>query len=174
MNKGWLWAMAVVAGMAGIGTMLAGPAAAGQGKAGLWDVTVAMKMGGAAMPDLSKMPPDVLARMKAMNIQPADGNAVKTQQCVTPAQAAQAKPAMPANQDCKMVDSKTTGNTFTGDMACSGQFKGTGHVTVTYLSDEHYTGKMTIEGTGDGQPMRMEQTFEGKWVSPDCGTVAPH
>ncbi len=165
----------VAAGMAGVGLMLAGPAAAGQGKPGLWDVTVTMAMSGAAaMPDLSQMPPEVLERMKAMNIHPADGHAVKTQQCVTPNQAAESRSNMPANQDCKMVRSQTTGNTLTGDMACSGQFDGTGHVTVTYLSDEHYTGKMTIKGTGEGQPMEMNQTFEGKWVSPDCGTVAPH
>jgi hypothetical protein len=175
MKRELLRAMAVAAGMAGVGAMLAGPAAAGQGKPGLWDVTATMKMGGAAaMPDLSQMPPEVLARMKAMNIHPADGNAVRTQQCVTPAQAAESRPNMPANQDCKMVRSKTTGNTFTGDMACSGQFQGTGHVTVTYLSDTHYTGKMTIKGAGEGQPMEMNQTFEGKWVSPDCGAVAPH
>jgi hypothetical protein len=145
MSRGFLRAAVVAAGTIGIGTLLAGPAAAGQGKPGLWDVTATMEMdGAAAMPDLSQMPPEVLARMRAMNIHPADGHAVRTQQCVTPAQAAEDRPQMPANQNCKMTDSTTTGNTFTGDMACSGEFQGTGHVTVTYLSDEHYTGKMTI------------------------------
>jgi hypothetical protein len=175
MNKGSLWVALVAAGVVSVGSMLADPAAAGQGKPGLWDVTVTMAMAGAAaMPDLSQMPPEVLERMKAMNIHPADGHAVKTQQCVTPAQAAESRPTMPANQDCTMVRGETTGKTFTGDMACSGQFDGTGHVTVTYLSDEHYTGKMTIKGTSEGRPMEMNQTFEGKWVSPDCGAAAPH
>ncbi len=60
---------------------------------------------------------------------------------------------------------------MSADMTCSGNFKGTGHMQFTFDSPNHYSGQMTMNGMSDGQPMKQQQSFEGKWVSADCGSV---
>ena len=155
------------AGIAAASLLLAGPALAGQGKAGLWSITTKMDMPGMGqMPDMSQLPPSVQAKIKSMHMATSDGG-MKTQACLTKADVDQDKPPM-HNKDCKLVSSKVVGKTYTGDVACTGQFNGTGHMQVTYDSDEHYTGSMDMKGTHDGQPMNMHSSFEGQWLSTSC------
>ena len=71
-----------------------------------------------------------------------------------------------------MVNEKTSGDSFSADMVCAGQSRGSGHIQVTYDSDAHYAGQMTMSMSAGGQPMKMTNSFEGKWISADCGKAA--
>jgi hypothetical protein len=143
-------------------------ALAGHGKAGLWDVTVMMNM-----PNMPQIPPEQMAKMKAMGINIPNSHAMTVQHCMTAAEvAAERPPQMQHNGSCSQENVKFQNGTFTADMVCNGaDMQGSGHVTVTYDSDTHYAGQMTFEGTSHGHPASMTNRFEGKWVSADCGTI---
>ena len=136
--------LAVVATMALAATT--GTAFADHGKAGLWHVTTTASMHGMATHHFS------------------------SQQCMTEAEVKSDKPpAMQKDSNCKMTDEKMTANSFAADMVCSGPTKGTGHMSVIYDGDTHYSGQMTMAMNAGGRPMNMMNTFDGKWVSADCG-----
>jgi hypothetical protein len=126
-----------------------GVALADHGRAGLWQVTTKM-----AMPGMSQE------------------RSFTTQHCMTPAEVKQNTLPPSTNADCKMVNEKVSGGSFTGDMVCTGQAKGTGHIAVTYDNDTHYAGQMTMSMNAGGQSMKMTNSFEGKWISADCGKLA--
>ncbi|MBN9631682.1 MAG: DUF3617 domain-containing protein, partial [Actinobacteria bacterium] len=75
------------------------------------------------------------------------------------------------NKDCKMENMKTDGNSFSGEMICTGEVTGKGRMQVVYDTPEHYSGEMTMQGTAHGRPMNMHQTFEGKWAGATCKGV---
>ncbi len=141
---------------------------ASHGKAGLWEITV---KGGAGarpgMPDMSKMPPEAQARMKAM----MGGHIITVRHCVTAADTANDKPNLSHSQDCKMTNEKMTGHTFSADMVCTGKLIGTGHVEATYDTPEHYTSTESMKGTVHGHQVDNSTTMEGRWISADCGNV---
>jgi hypothetical protein len=143
-------------------------AVASHGKAGLWDITVSMKMANAP-----QIPPDQLAKMKAMGITIPNGNTMTVQHCMTQAEVAADKPPqMQRNKDCAMQNIKSSGGAYSADMVCSGpDMTGNGHFQVSYDSDSHYAGQMTFSGTSHGHPAAMTNSFNGKWVSADCGNV---
>lgn len=150
---------------------LAGTAIASHGKVGLWEVSVTMNMGGVAMPDMSKLPPEAQARMKAMGVH-MGGNTVTAQHCMTAAEVASDQPqnmSQSHNKECKMINVKMSGQSFNADMSCSGEVNATGHMNVTYDSPAHYSGKSTLVGTSNGHPVNMTQSFEGRWLKADCG-----
>jgi hypothetical protein len=160
-----------VAGIAAAAILVPGVALSAHGKAGLWNITTKMEMPGMPqMPDMSTMPPEVQARMKAMHMG-SNGNSISVQHCMSQAEVDQGKPPEMGHKQCKLTGFTTAGHTYTGDMVCSGEFTGTGHMQVSYDSDEHYSGSMTMAGTAQGHPMNMHSTFEGQWVSADCGSV---
>ncbi|HSZ74785.1 MAG TPA: DUF3617 domain-containing protein [Rhizomicrobium sp.] len=155
--------------------LVPGLALAGHGKAGLWQVTVTM--GGMTMPqmpDMSQLPPEAQARMKAMQMQ-MSGHSMSVQHCMTPQEVSMDKPDMSHmmhNKDCSMANVVTSGHTFNADMVCtSGDFQGKGHVQMTFDSDEHYSGSSSMTGTAHGQPIDMKESFDGKWIAADCGSV---
>ena len=143
-------------------------AVASHGKVGLWDVTVTMKMENAP-----QIPPDQLAKMKAMGITVPNNNTMTVQHCMTAAEVAADKPPqMQHNKDCTMQNIKQSGNNYSADMVCSGaDMTGNGHFSVSYDSDAHYAGKMTFSGTSHGHLTAMTNVFEGRWVSASCGNV---
>jgi hypothetical protein len=145
---------------------VSGQALAGQGKVGLWTIAVTTNMGG--MPQISAADQKRMAQMGVhMN-----GNTVMVQHCMTAAEvAAMAPPQMHENNGCSMSSMTMTGSTYSATMTCTGQMQGSGHMSVTYDSAEHYSGKMVFSGMAQGQPVSMNQTFDGKWVSASCGTV---
>jgi hypothetical protein len=156
----------VAAGLA-LAMALPGAALAGPGKAGLWEVST--KMGG-----MPQMPPDQMAKMKAMGMQMPQEHTFTTQHCVTPEEAAATKPPpMGRNRECQMGKMNASGGAVSGDMTCKGsEMTGTGHFQVSYDSPEHYSGQMTFSGQSHGHPMNMTNSFEGKWLSASCGTVS--
>ena len=70
------------AGLAALG-LVAVPAIASHGKVGLWDVTVTVRMAGMpAMPDMSKLPPEAQAAMRAHGIS-MNGHTMSATHCMT-------------------------------------------------------------------------------------------
>ena len=145
-------------------------ALASHGKAGLWKITSTMHMAGMQMPQLS---PEQMAQMKAMGMHMPMGNTFTTQHCVTEAQAkADAPPSgQRADAGCKTTNVKVSPHKMTADSVCNGRMKGEGHFTVTYENPDHYTGQMNFKGTMEGRPADMSTTYEGTWISADCGNV---
>jgi Protein of unknown function (DUF3617) len=149
---------------------------ASHGKVGLWEITTTMNMGGGGMPDLSKLPPDqramVEAQLKRSGVS-MTGNTVTAQHCMTAAEVAQDKPpAMGHMKDCNVQNMKFTGGSMTADTVCSSaNMTGSGHIAVAYTGDSSYSGSMTFTGTAQGHPMSMNNTFSGRWVAADCGSV---
>ena len=153
-----------------VSCLAAGTALASHGKAGLWSVSVTMSGMGANLPDMSKMPPEAAARMKAMGLS-MSGNTMTSQHCMTAEEVANDAPAYRGDPSCKMSNIAHHGGAMSADVTCSGEFKGTGHVQFNYDSDTHYTGQTQMRGTMNGKPFSQDQSFEGRWLSPSCGAV---
>ncbi|HEY2033688.1 MAG TPA: DUF3617 domain-containing protein [Rhizomicrobium sp.] len=144
MHNGKVFAVAAV-----VLAAMTGGAFADHGKAGLWQITTTAAMHG--------MPPHTFS----------------SQQCMTEAEVkSQKPPAMQKDSNCQMTNEKMTANSFAADMVCTGEAKGTGHMSVVYDGDTHYSGQMTMAMNAGGQAMNMTNSFDGKWVSADCGKAA--
>ena len=143
-------------------------ALASHGKAGLWEVTTRMDIPGMN----AQIPTEALARMRAMGVQMPNGQTFTSRRCMTVAEvAAEGPPPMRNAQDCKMSNTTHDTHTFAADMICTGEMQGQGHFAVTYDSGEHYVGTYTFNGSSHGHPANVTNSFEGKWISADCGTV---
>jgi hypothetical protein len=143
-------------------------ALAARGKAGLWEITTRM-----SMPNMmAAIPPDRLARMQAMGIHMPNGQTFTAQHCMTADEVASDKPPPMRNtQDCTTTNTTHDAHTLNVDLVCKGDMDGQGHLTVTYDSDAHYSGNFTFTGSAHGHPSSMSNSFEGRWISADCGSV---
>jgi hypothetical protein len=128
---------------------MTGAAVADHGKVGLWQVATKVTMPGMPQTQVYTSQHCMTAGEVKMNAMPPSSNA-----------------------DCKMTNEKASGGSFSGDMVCTGHAKGSGHIAVTYDTDTHYAGQMTMTMNAGGQAMHMTNSFEGKWVSADCGKTA--
>ena len=141
--------------------------AAGHGRAGLWDITTSVNM-----PNMPQVTPEQMAQMKRAGVNMTGANTFTAQHCVSPQEAAMDRPPVAqAQQGCTMSDYKLNGGTMSADMVCTGEHAASGHLNVTYDSDTHYSGSVQMTAMQDGQTMSMTNTFDGKWVSADCGSV---
>jgi hypothetical protein len=157
---------------AGAGLVLAiaaVPAIASHGKVGLWNVAVTVQMAGMpAMPDISKLPPEAQAAMRAHGVS-MNGHTFNATHCMTAEEVNRdTPPDMSRNKDCKMTNVRMGGQSMSADMVCNGEMQGTGHVDISFDSPEHYSGKSSMAGTMDGHPVNSVTTFEGRWVGADC------
>ena len=146
-----------------------GMAFAGHGKAGLWNISTTMDMGGV------QMPPEAMAKMKQMGMKMPSAQTFATQMCMTQAQVDSNKPPPMGRNDsgCTSHIVSQTGTAMTAEMVCNGEMKGTGHMQIAYSSPEHYAGSYSFKGTVNGHEMSSSSSFKGDWVKADCGTVKP-
>ena len=167
LNSKWVLSCVVIAGLGA----MTGAAYAGHGKVGLWSMTVSMD-GQNAMPDMSKLPSEAQARMRAMGMS-MTGNSVSVQHCMTASEVAANVPHLDqrTEKNCKISNLKTTSNTMSADLVCSGDYTGTGHMQYTFDGDSHYMGEVSMDGMSNGHPMHNHEKIEGRWVSADCGSV---
>jgi hypothetical protein len=70
---------------------------------------------------------------------------------------------VPAREECKMTDVRTSGNRTTFTMVCDGDppMTGSGDITSTPTSTN---GRITVRSTKRGEEMTMLQTFTGKKI----------
>ncbi len=120
--------------------LLPGAALAAHGKAGLWSSTTTMTM---------------------PNVPPQSHTATF---CMTAADVNSNAPPADHNSGCSYKNVSVTGRTYSADMVCTGDFKGSGHVSTTYDSDTHYNATIAIAGEG----FNLTNQVEGKWLKPDC------
>jgi hypothetical protein len=164
MKRGRVAFVGIVLGMA-----LSAPivAWASHGKPGLWEIKVQTDMDPMqGMPDMSKMPPEVRARIEAMH-----KNGMTARHCMTAAEVASDKPNLSHNASCKATNVRASGQTFSADLVCSGKMSGTGHVRTTFASPDHYTSVVTMTGTASGHPVNNAMKIDAHWISPNCGKV---
>jgi hypothetical protein len=120
----------------------AAPSVSAQGKDDLWEITSRMEVVGMPM----AMP----------------GQTIR--QCV--AKGGKDEDYVPRRENCKVLESKRTGNTIAFKMACTGKdaMTATGETT---MSGSGYEGWMQMAMKMEGQDMQMKQTYSGKRVG-DC------
>jgi hypothetical protein len=158
---------AVVGGVVVL-SVVALPALASHGKAGLWETTT-MNENTSQM----ALPPEALAQMKAHGIKLPESHAFTSRYCMTAEEVATDAPPPMRGHECKLTSSKIEGQTFSADMACSGVVQGTSRFSVSYDSAEHYSGQSEFTGSEGGQPFHSKNRFDGRWISSDCGDVKP-
>jgi uncharacterized protein DUF3617 len=114
--------------------------ASAQGKDDLWEVSSKMEMPGMPM----AMPPQINRVCSSKNRKDED--------------------FVPKQGDCRVLESKRTGNTFTYKMDCTGNHPSTVNGTINF-GNNAYDGKMhmVMKGSNDA----MDMTFSGKRVG-DC------
>lgn len=115
-------------------------AAAAPPEGSKWKVTTSMQMGGMRMPGQSTL------------ICRTDEN----------------EPAIASKDGCDILDHKRSGKTETFRVVCKGEQAMEGTVKLTYDSDDHYTGAMSM--SVQGQTMNM--AYEGTRMGPCDGTEA--
>jgi hypothetical protein len=164
-----------IASMAGVSLVAAvGTAFASHGKIGLWSVTVTMGGEMPKMPDMSKLPPDVQAKMKAMGVT-MSGNTISAQHCMTAAEVATDFPKLTGRsaQGCTISNIQHDGHEMSADLTCAAQqFKGMGHAQFTFDSDTHYSGEVTMQGEANGHVVKQDEKLEGRWLSASCGNIS--
>jgi hypothetical protein len=160
----------VFVGAVSLVVLTSGAAWAGHGKVGLWQITTKMDMSG-----MPQIPPEQMAKMKAMGIHLPVNNTFTTEHCMTAEEVAMSTPpdmSRHGKQECKMQNLKTNGQSMSADMVCTGEANGSGHFSVIYDSPEHYSGKMAMNVAVHGQAMASTTSFEGQWISAACKTTA--
>lgn len=110
---------------------------AGSGPDELWDITTKMEMSGMPMAIPGQTHQVCLRKDR------------------------KAEDAIPKQSDCRVYDVRTSGNTVSYRMECTGKnpMTGEGEVTSTPSS---YSGRMKMRSTKKGEEMDFTQTFSGK------------
>jgi Protein of unknown function (DUF3617) len=137
-------------------------------KPGLWEVTVKVSQKGGP-----QIPPDQLEQLKKMGIAaPFGGQVIRTSQCITPEIAASDKPFATDERDpnkCQVANYKRVGSKATGEMVCTGTFKGNGPFEMTMDSDTEYHGGWSVSGvSADSGPVEQATELHGKWTAATC------
>jgi hypothetical protein len=143
-------------------------------KPGLWEITTQMSGGG--MPAMPAMPESQRKQMESMGIKmpgaAGGGMGVTMKHCVTKEQAEKRQPPQSdedRRQRCEQKDVKTTGNTVTWKIECSGEQKMTGTGSITYQGEESYKGESTFNMQDAKRgPTTMKQNYTGKWLAAAC------
>jgi hypothetical protein len=143
-------------------------------KPGLWEITSQMSGGG--MPAMPAVSDAQRKQMEAMGVKmpgAAGGPmSVVLKHCVTREQADKRLPPQ-TDEDrrrrCEQKDVKTSGNTVTWKIECTGEQKMSGSGSITYQGEESYKGESTfnVQDARRG-PMTMKQNFAGKWLATAC------
>ena len=113
-----------------------------QGKDDLWEVTTKMEMPGMPM------------AMPGQTQRVCVGKGGKDEDYI------------PKRENCKVLESKRTGNKLTYKMACTGKDSMNMAGEITYGANS-YDGRMQMSGKMEGQQVEMAQTFSGRRVG-DC------
>ncbi len=77
------------------------------------------------------------------------------------------------DKNCEMTDIRTVGNKTTWKMRCDNKgdiMTGDGEIT---RSSGAYQGKTHLSGQMDGEPVEMNQTYNGRKIGGACDTAAP-
>ncbi|MFL9609120.1 DUF3617 domain-containing protein [Methylobacillus sp. Pita2] len=137
-------------------------------KPGQWETSVTIQ----GLPAIAS---EQLEQLRQFGIElPVGGNAIVTQQCITPEQAKLKQPLLPQTEDgCSVRNYQHNGDNVTGDVSCNGAIKGNGRFDMTLLSDSAFQGSISMQGTAQGLPVNQNSSISGKWVKPACDADLP-
>jgi hypothetical protein len=123
-----------------------------------------------------QIPPEAMARMKAMGMNMPMGQTFTSQICMTQAEVdADAPPPVSRKESgCTTKVTSQTASAMAAQMVCDGDMKGTGQMQISYNGAEHYAGSYSFKGSMNGHPADMRSNFKGDWVKADCGAVKPY
>ncbi len=149
------------------------PALATDIKPGLWEVSTQTKLpGNMAMPDLSSLPPQLLAKLQQKGIQVSGGAGgnVTARACITPEQARKGELTLPSDGRCTTSGAKKNGDMISWQLNCqSGGRSIQGNGQAILLSSTNYVGSSSMTLT-DPQHGALSTTTDlsGRWVSATC------
>jgi hypothetical protein len=154
-------------------------------KPGLWEIDSKMQTGSGQMeqsmaqmqqqmasmpPEQRKMMQDMMAK-QGVSTGAGGPGAMSVKICMTREMAE--RNDIPAQQgDCKHTNSPRSGNTMKSSFTCANP-PSSGEGTVTIVSPEAYTTKMTMKTVAHGKPETVKMDGSGKWLSADCGAIKP-
>jgi hypothetical protein len=125
-------------------------------KQGLWEATSTIKTSG-----VSTLPPEIQQRITP--------KPQKARRCVTQQNIADVFNKLDSNPACKRTVVTSTAKVQDSTVACSSPTSGTGEVHIEAPDPAHIRGHTSIVVND----MHINVTFEGKWISDDCGDMKP-
>jgi Protein of unknown function (DUF3617) len=153
-------------------------------KPALWEATMTTEMQGMpaqpAMPPMSeeqlaKIPPAQRAQIEAM-MKGRGGlgspQTTTTKVCHTRESLANAQGFARPNSGCTSKVTSVSAAKMVVHMDCTGQFKGSGDMTVERVDSEHSKGNFVMKTEGE-HSVTMKMSFTSRFLSSDCGDVKP-
>ena len=139
---------------------------------GLWEITMQSDQ----LRQQPQISPQQAEQMKKMGItlpETRNGGMVM-KVCYTKEMLAKSEiPATQNDQECKPTNMSRSGNSFSGQIVCSGpNMKGTGTMQGTMASTSFQT-STSFTGTMSGQPVNHKTQMSGTYLGANCGDVKP-
>ncbi|HEU4636565.1 MAG TPA: DUF3617 domain-containing protein [Edaphobacter sp.] len=126
-----------------------------------------------------ELPPDVVARLKAMG-RPVPGGeptTTETESCLTPEKWREMLAGPRAHENCSYSNMKSDSSGMSGDVECtSGRGDvSKGHIQMNFVSSEKVQGTMHVETTSARrpQPMLIDMTIDSTYEGADCKGISP-
>lgn len=138
-------------------------------RAGLWSVELLL----AQMPELD---PELLEQFGFGGLEVPKPAPQRHQICLTQEQVSQNRflDLQDESSGCVATNLRRNGDVLNGDLACNGWLQGRGQVQIQLLDAQRYSGTTSFQGnTQEGIPLYTNGTLNGRWLSADCGAVAP-
>lgn len=152
-------------------TFVAGHAQSGPPpvKMGLWESSMTQTLTGLTLP------PDVVAKMKAMGRpMPGGEHTTVTQSCVTPEEWQKNWGKLQNDQqNCTRSNVVQNSHEMSFDITCKSAAGSTvGHMQMVFDSREQMHGTMTMKSTqAQGGPINMDMKIKGHYLSSSCGDI---
>lgn len=148
--------------------------AAGQMKAGLWEMQVKSD----AMKNMPKIPPEQMEQMRRMgvNIPRMQDGAIVTKVCISKEMAERDQIPRMVQKDtgCQTRNFKKNGSSYSMEIVCdSANMRGQGMVKGSFESSERFSSTYDFKGSVQGQPTSQHSENSGIWLSLSCGEVKP-
>jgi hypothetical protein len=166
--------ISVVAVLGSLGVALAQTVEPPPIKMGLWQSTITSTISGI------QIPPDVAARMKAMGrpLPTGQPRTMVTQSCATPEKWKDMFRDLRRQGQCQFRNEHLTSSSLTADLACKspdGSYSSSGHIDVSFVSEEKLHGKVHVEMIMESQPQPIvsDMSFDSAYQGADCHGISP-
>ena len=145
-------------------------------KAGLWEYSTQMSMGGQQMPQL----PAGVKLPAGINMPAGMGGPIVTQVCVTQEQIDKygGPTSNPQRGNCEVTNVSKQADGMTADIRCTGDMNATGNIVSKWTNGGNTTNttmhmKGTMNSGGNSQPIDMSTQINATYKGADCGSVKP-
>lgn len=150
--------------------------AAGLMKPGLWEIIIKSD----ALKNMSKISPEQKEQMKVMgvDIPQINNGSIVTKVCIPKEMAERDRPPPemmnPNEADCEVRNYRRTGGSYSVDILCDGPvMKGQGRAQGIFSGNDNFTSTYDFKGAAQGHPLNRHRESKGRWLSADCGDLAP-